>query len=199
MTQAIKRGILTAFNNTTYTASILLMEATSSYLTGVPVATHVDGTSAQVGTLCAVLFFDEQNPTDAVVLAIYPNSGQGVPSPPPGRMTFVNGYRQMQNVTITNGTTSTFTFSGGTSAIPSGALGVFYKCYFTSVSAGAFLQIAPHGATDITAYVSLGNLPAANAYVNENGILPISSSGQVDIKANSGDCVVTLYTYGYIV
>ena len=72
MGQAIKRGLLQSFDPVSYTASVLILEATSAYLTGVPVATHIDGTSAQVGAYCAVLFFDEQNVTDAVVLACYP-------------------------------------------------------------------------------------------------------------------------------
>src|SRR5437762_12984897 len=69
----IRRGILTAFNPTNYTANVLLFEATGTYLQDVPVAYHIDGTSAQKNNLCAVLFFDMQNYTDAVILAIFPN------------------------------------------------------------------------------------------------------------------------------
>src|SRR5437868_6903005 len=79
--EVTRRGILTSVSASTYTANVLIMEATDAFLQGVPVATHIDGTSAIVGTLCAVHFFDEQNYTDAVVMAVYPNGSQGVPTP----------------------------------------------------------------------------------------------------------------------
>src|SRR5689334_8779372 len=103
MGQAIKRGILQSFDPTTYTASVLVLEATSAYLTGVPMATHLDGTSAQSGAYCAVLFFDEQNLADAVVLAVYPNSSQGVPSPAPGRIVMVTPALQVNAVSVSSG------------------------------------------------------------------------------------------------
>src|SRR5690348_1879218 len=105
----IKQGILQSFDTATYTASVLILEATSTFLTLVPVATHLDGTSAQVGAYCAVLFFDEQNLDDAVVLAVYPNSSQGVPSPAPGRVVIVTPVQQINAVAITSGSTQTFT------------------------------------------------------------------------------------------
>src|SRR5579885_2701522 len=67
----IKRGILQSFSPVTYTAAVLLFEATSYALSGVPVANHIDGTSALAGALCAVLFFDEHNQQDAVIIAIF--------------------------------------------------------------------------------------------------------------------------------
>jgi hypothetical protein len=194
--ETIKRGILTAFNPSTYTANVLIMEATSAYLQGVPVACHLDGTSARLNALCAVLFFDEQNYTDAVVLAVYPNGSQGIPSPAPGRVVFVAGYQQISGVTINSGMTSTFTIWGNGN-IPSGALGIVFSANFTSSSAGSYLQIGPHGA-NLSNYQALGNLPAANSFLNTNGIVQLDSSGKIDIKANSGNCTVSLYTQGYI-
>src|SRR5205085_10883488 len=108
MGQVIKRGLLQSFDPASYTASVLILEATSTFLTSVPVATHVDGTSAQVGAYCAVLFFDEQNLADAVVLAVYPNGSQGVPSPAPGRVVIVTPVQQINVVAIANTTTQTF-------------------------------------------------------------------------------------------
>jgi hypothetical protein len=195
---SIKRGLLISFDPTTYTASVLIMEATSAYLDGVPIAAHMDGTSAIINAQCAVLFFDEQNSNDAAIIAIYPDSTEGFPSPPPGRTTFVAGYQQINAQAITSGSTSTFTLTGGSSGIPTGALGVIYKAYFTSATVGAYIQLAPHGASDITAYGSFGNIQLANAYVNGCGILQVDSAGKIDIKASTGDCTVTLYTYGYI-
>src|SRR4051812_3394770 len=49
----MKRGIIQSFSPATYTASVLLFEATSSFLTGVPVANTVDSTSGLAGALCA--------------------------------------------------------------------------------------------------------------------------------------------------
>ena len=190
----IKRGILQSFDPTTYTASVLILEATSAFLTGVPVATHLDGTSAQVGAYCAVLFFDEQNVDDAVVLAVYPNGSQGVPSPAPSRVVIVTPVQQINAVAIANNTTQTFTM--GTN-IPTGAKAVLFKAYFTSPTVASFIQIAPHGG-DLTGNVSIGNLAVANGYVDATGIVGIDTNGQIDIRANAGTCTVTLYTYGYV-
>jgi hypothetical protein len=197
MQQVIRRGILAGFDSSTYTASVFLMEATSAFLTGVPCATHIDGTSAQVGALCAVLFFDEQNWQDAVVLAIFPNGSSGVPAPPPGRVVFVAGYQQINGQSISSGATSTFTLVGGSSGIPNGALGVLFKVFFTSPTAEAFIQIVPSG-TNASSYVTVGNIPSANAFVNGGGLVQLDSQGRIDIKANGGACTVTLYTHGYV-
>lgn len=195
--QVTKRGLMISFDPGTYTASVLILEATSEYLTGVPVACHMDGTSAQVNTPCLVFFFDESNPSDAVVLAVYPNGVQGVPSPAPGRVTFVTPYLQISAQTINSGVTDNFTLTGSSPGIPVGALGVIFKAYFTSATVGAYINLAPHGGT-IGDYASIGNIEVANAYINGNGILAVDSSGKIDIQANTGNCTVTLYTHGYI-
>lgn len=196
--EIIKRGILISFNPATYTATVLILEATSAFLQGVPVACHLDGTSAQVNSLCAVLFFDEQNYTDAVVLAVCPNAMQGVPVPTPGRVVFVSGYQQFQNQSINAGAVSTFTLTGGSSGIPVGALGVLYKAYFTSATVGAYIQLAPHAVVDITSYASIGNLAIANGFLDGMGLVQLDANGRIDIKANTGTCTVTLYTHGYV-
>jgi len=196
--EIIKRGILISFNPATYTANVLILEATSAFLQGIPVACHLDGTSAQVNSLCAVLFFDEQNYTDAVVLAVYPNASQGVPVPAPGRIVFVAGFQQFLNQSINAGVISTFTLTGGSSGIPVGALGILYKAFFTSPTVGTFIQLAPHSASDITAYASIGNLAVANGSLNGTGLLQLDANGRIDVKANAGTCTVTLYTHGYV-
>jgi len=195
----IKRGILQSFDPTTYSASVLLLEATSSVLTGLPVANTGDGTSAQPGAWCAILFFDEHNPQDAVIVAMFPNGAGTYPSPPAGRITFVPGYQQLNSVNIAANSTQTFTLVNSYSGIPNGALGVIYKAYFTSATVGAYIQLAPHGASNIGAYVTIGNLAVANGYMNDTGLLSLDANGNIDIKANGGTCVVTLYTYGYII
>ncbi len=194
----IKRGIIQSFSPATYMASVLLFEATSFFLSGVPVSNTIDGTSCLAGALCAVLFFDEQNPQDAVIIATFANGSSGLPAPPPGRVVFVTGYRQINAINIASGAQQTFTLTGG-GGIPNGALGVVYKAYFTSASVGSWITLLPHGASDPNAYQSIGNLQVANQYCNGGGLMQVDANGQIDIKTNSGACVVTLYTHGYIV
>jgi len=195
----IKRGIIQAFSPATYTASVLLFEATSYFLAGVPVSNSLDGTSGLVGALCAVLFFDEHNPQDAVVFAAFPNGGTGLPTPPPGRVVFVSGYQQLNAVNIAPGTPLTAGLTSGSSNIPSGALGVVYQAFFSSATAGASLALAPHGASNPNAYASIGNLAAANATLAGGGLLSVDTNGQITIQASGGTCSVTLYTYGYVI
>lgn len=194
----IKRGIIQAFFPATYTASVLLFEATSYFLSGVPVANTVDSTSGLNGALCAVLFFDEHNQQDAVVLATFPNGSSGLPAPPPGRVVFVPGYQQLNAVSVPVATPLTATLVGGASGIPGGALAAVCQVVFTSPTAGSWLALAPHGASNPSAFAALGNLSAANATMRGNGLLPLDANGQVTIQANGGTCSVTLYTHGYI-
>src|SRR6185312_14628757 len=103
------------------------------------VANTVDSTSGLVGALCAVLFFDEHNPQDAVVLATFANGSSGLPEPPPGRVVFVSGYQQMNAVNVTPGSPLTVSLTGGGSGIPDGALGAVCQLSFTSATAGSTL------------------------------------------------------------
>jgi len=190
----IRRGILASFNPTNYTANVLLFEATGTYLQNVPVAYHIDGTSAQKNNLCAILFFDVQNYTDAVILAVFPNVNQGAPANPPGRLTFLPTYTMASNDTITNGTSKTYTVTGGTTGVPVGTLGILISAYFTSSSVATWINITAHSGNGFT----LGNLYTASGFVNGGGLVPLSSNGQIDITANGGDCIVTANLYGYV-
>lgn len=198
MTQTIKRGILQSFDQSTYTASVLFMEATSTFLTNVPISTMLDGTSAIAGAYCAVLFFDEHNVQDAVVIAVYPAGTNGIPSPAPGRVVFTTPYLQVSSATITSGSTNTYDLNGGGSNLPTGILGVLYKAYFTSATVGAYIQLGPHGAT-LTGYHTLGNIQVGGAFVNGSGVLAVDSNGKIDIAAQGGNASVTLYTQGYVI
>ncbi len=195
----IKRGIIQAFSPATYTASVLLFEATSYFLTNVPVMNALDGTSGLAGALCAILFFDEHNPQDAVVIAVFPNGSNGLPTPTPGRVVFVNSFQQLNAVSIPTNTPLTTTLTGGASGIPPGALGVVYKAFFSSANAGAALTLAPTGASNAGAYASIGNTPTANATLHGGGLLPVNANGQITITASGATCTVTLSTYGYII
>ena len=189
--QNIRRGILQSFDNSTYTATVLIVEATNYVLSSVPIATAVDGTSALVGASCAVLFFDESNQSDAVIIAVYGQTPLGFP----GRVVMTTGVQQINAVTINAATIQTFTLTGVN--IPTGALAVVFSAFFTCALGGTSIFLAPHGAT-IGNYVQIGNLPAGGATSRGNGILQLDPSGKIDIQANGGNCVVTLLTSGYV-
>lgn len=192
--QAIKRAIIIGFNPATYTASVLLLEATSATLNNVPVANHVDGTSGLVGAYAAVLFFDEVNYSDAVVIATYANGSNGLPAIPPGRTTFITGVLEVNAVVIGLGATTSFAMSG----IPAGALGIVYKAFFTSATVGAFIQIGPKGG-NLALYEGIGQLTVANEVRYGDGVVQVDASGSIGIKANTGACTVTLHAHGYII
>lgn len=191
--QLIKRGIFQSFDPIGYTASVLIIEATSYTLSGVPVATSIDGSSALSGSSCAVLFLDANNPEDAVVLAIY----GAAPDHTPGRVIFVPPFLQINAVTINAGVTNTYSVTSASSGIPSSARGVLCRAFFSSATVGAWVGIAPHSGA-IGSYCVLGNLQVASQSVNGNALVPLDSNGQLDVKANTGNCTVTLYTYGYV-
>jgi hypothetical protein len=193
MSQAIKRGIVQSFSASTYTASVLLLEATSTALVGVPVSNTVDGTSCLPGALCAVLFFDEHNPSDAVVIAVFSNGNSSLPSPPPGRVTISNPVQQLSAVTINAGATQTFTLS----SIPAGTLAVLCKAYFSTPAPPAHIDLAAHGG-NLAETLTIGDNQSATGNLNGGGILPVDSQGRIDIKANGGACTVWLFTYGYV-
>jgi hypothetical protein len=41
------------------------------WLSGVPVARNIAASEVQAGRSCAVIFFDDANPQDAVIVAVY--------------------------------------------------------------------------------------------------------------------------------
>lgn len=193
MSQMIKRGIIQSFNASTYTVSVLLLEATSTALVGVPVSNTVDSTSCLAGALCAVLFFDEHNPADAVVIAVFANGSSALPSPPPGRVTISSPVQQVSGVTINAGATQTFTLSG----IPAATLAVLCKAYFSTTAPPAHIDLAAHGG-NLGETLTIGDNQSTTGYLNGGGILPVDSQGRVDIRANGGACTVWLFTYGYV-
>ena len=74
----IRRGIIQAFDAPTWTATIQVLPSQGNYLTNIQVAKHVLAAEILPGDQCAVLFFDELNPADALVIAVY-----HIPSAPP--------------------------------------------------------------------------------------------------------------------
>jgi hypothetical protein len=62
---------LKSFNATNYTATVRLAEGYKVYLEDVTVARNLASAEMVAGRNVAVIFFDENNPKEAVVIAVY--------------------------------------------------------------------------------------------------------------------------------
>jgi len=67
----IRKGIVKGFNAETYEATVQVAGSLSVWLEGVKVARNIYSTEMAVGRECAVIFFGETNPRDAVLVAVY--------------------------------------------------------------------------------------------------------------------------------
>lgn len=67
----IRKAVLRSFNATTYTATVQLSGSRKVYLEDVAVARNLPSGEMAAGRKAAVLFFDESNAREAVVIAIY--------------------------------------------------------------------------------------------------------------------------------
>jgi hypothetical protein len=67
----IKKAEIKSFNSTNYTATICLASGYKVFLEDVTVARNVPSAEMTVGRKVAVIFFDENNPKEAVVAAVY--------------------------------------------------------------------------------------------------------------------------------
>ncbi len=67
----IKKGELKSFNVTTYTATVCLAGSYKVFIEDVVVARNISSTEMTAGRTVAVVFFDENNPREAVVVAVY--------------------------------------------------------------------------------------------------------------------------------
>ncbi|MBI2910022.1 MAG: hypothetical protein HYX92_20465 [Chloroflexi bacterium] len=67
----IKRGVVKSFDAGTYRATVQVAGSLAVWLDGVPVARNIGPSDMVAGRSCALLFFDESNPADAVVVAVY--------------------------------------------------------------------------------------------------------------------------------
>ena len=68
---ALRKGVVKAFDSGTYTATVQVAGSLAVWLSGVAVARNIPQTEMVVGRQCAVLFFDQGNPSDAVLVAVY--------------------------------------------------------------------------------------------------------------------------------
>jgi hypothetical protein len=67
----LKKAVLRDFNSTDYTATVQLTGSYKVYLEDIAVARNLPATEMINGRKTAVVFFDEHNPKDAVVVAVY--------------------------------------------------------------------------------------------------------------------------------
>lgn len=68
---SLRKAVLRSFNSGNYTATIQLAGSHKIYLEGVAVARNIPAAEMALGRKVAVVFFDEHNPKEAVVVAVY--------------------------------------------------------------------------------------------------------------------------------
>ena len=67
----LTKGVLKSFNSSNYTATVRLAGSYKVYLEDVTVARNLPVAEMVTGRKVAVIFFDEHNPKEAVVTAVY--------------------------------------------------------------------------------------------------------------------------------
>jgi len=67
----IRKAILKSFHSTTYTATVQLASSLKVYLEDIAVARNLPSAEMVAGRKVAVVFFDEHNPKEAVIVAVY--------------------------------------------------------------------------------------------------------------------------------
>ncbi len=67
----IRKGVLRNFNSGNYTATLQITSSFKVYLEDVIVARNLPSAEMVTGRKVAVVFFDEHNPKEAVVVAVY--------------------------------------------------------------------------------------------------------------------------------
>lgn len=81
----IHRGIIRAYDSGTHTADVRVVSDLAQQLADVPVATDIPAVAVVANRECSVLFFQEDDPDDAVVITIHgalpPASGGDVTGP----------------------------------------------------------------------------------------------------------------------
>ncbi len=67
----LRKGVLKSFNSGNYTATVRLASSFKVYLEDIAVARNLPSAEMVAGRKVAVIFFDEHNPKEAVVAAVY--------------------------------------------------------------------------------------------------------------------------------
>ena len=68
---SLRKAVLKSFDSGNYTATIQLVGSYKAYLEEVAVARNLPAAEMALGRKVAVIFFDEHNPKEAVVVAVY--------------------------------------------------------------------------------------------------------------------------------
>ena len=67
----LRKAVLRSFNSGNYTATVQLASSFKVYLEDITVARNLPAADMVTGRKVAVIFFDEHNPKEAVVVAVY--------------------------------------------------------------------------------------------------------------------------------
>jgi hypothetical protein len=67
----VSKGVLVNFDSGSYTATIQLNGSWQAHLEGITVARNIAAAAMVAGRQVAVVFFDEHNPREGVVVAVY--------------------------------------------------------------------------------------------------------------------------------
>ena len=68
---SLRKGVLKSFNSGDYTATVQLAGSHKVYLEGIAVARNIPAAEMALGRKVAIVFFDEHNAKEAVVVAVY--------------------------------------------------------------------------------------------------------------------------------
>ncbi len=66
-----RKGVLKSFNSGNYTATVQLAGSYKVYLEDISVARNIPSAEMTAGRKVAVVFFDEHNAKDVVLVAVY--------------------------------------------------------------------------------------------------------------------------------
>ena len=68
---SLRKAVLKSFNSGDYTATVQMVGSYKAYLEGIAVARNLPAVEMALGRKVAVVFFDDHNPKEAVVIAVY--------------------------------------------------------------------------------------------------------------------------------
>jgi hypothetical protein len=67
----VVKGTVKSFDSASYTATVQLAGSLAVWLEGVTVARNIASAEMTAGRQCAVVLFDQADPRDTVVVAVY--------------------------------------------------------------------------------------------------------------------------------
>ncbi len=67
----LKSGVVKDFDASSYQATVQVAGSLSVWLDGIAVARNIPAAEMMAGRNCALVFFDETNPDDAVLVAVW--------------------------------------------------------------------------------------------------------------------------------